>query len=170
VPLDRFEFPAIPNVTGPEGIFNIRFLYNRGPRYDTDDVSGIISVELAKAVVAYPALVPEVDNDRNDIDRLRSITLQAPWHIHGPERAARQVRRRPRLRPHPKVYPVCRDKGAAHAERRPAAVAGRAVRDPANYTALATAAADKLVAQRLLLERMGRRTSKARRTRRNRRG
>jgi hypothetical protein len=40
----------------------------------------------------------------------------------------------------------------------------------ANYTALARAAADKLVAQRLLLERMGRRASKARQTRRNRRG
>jgi hypothetical protein len=65
-------------VTGPEGIFNTRFLYNRGPKYDPDDVSGIISVEPPEAVAEYPALVPEVDDDGNDIDGLRSITRQVP--------------------------------------------------------------------------------------------
>lgn len=78
VPLNQLLFPAIPNVTGPQGVFNTRFVYDRGPQYDADNVSGITSIEPPIPIVQYPALVPQVNTDGNDIDGLRSITLQAP--------------------------------------------------------------------------------------------
>jgi hypothetical protein len=65
-------------VTGPAGIFNTRFAYYRGPRYDSDDLSGIIAIEPPIALAEYPSVVPQVDADGNDIDGLRSHILQAP--------------------------------------------------------------------------------------------
>jgi hypothetical protein len=78
VPLDRFVFPTIPNVVGPQNVFNTRDIYNRGPQYDAEDVSGIIAVEPPIPLAEYPSLVPQVDRDGNDIDGLRSVTLQVP--------------------------------------------------------------------------------------------
>src|SRR5262249_36438220 len=78
VPGGRVKFPTIPGVTGPQGIFNTRFAYCRGPQYDTDDISGIIAVEPPTAIAKYPALAPAVDRDGNDIGGLRSHILQTP--------------------------------------------------------------------------------------------
>jgi hypothetical protein len=78
VPVEKVRFPSIPGVTGPAGIFNTRTLYFRRPRYDADDVSGIIDVEPPLPLAEYPSLAPQVDIDGNDIDGLRSHILQAP--------------------------------------------------------------------------------------------
>jgi hypothetical protein len=78
VPLKRFVFPAIPKVTAPQNVFNTRNVYDRGQQYDAEDGSGIISLEPPIALAEYPALVPQVDSDGNDIDGVRSVTLQAP--------------------------------------------------------------------------------------------
>jgi hypothetical protein len=78
VPVDTVEFPVIPGVTGPHGIFNTRFAYFRGRQYDTNDISGIISVEPPTAIAMYPGLAPQVNSDGNDIGGLRSHILQAP--------------------------------------------------------------------------------------------
>lgn len=78
VPVGSVEFPTIPGVTGPHGIFNTRAKYFRGGQYDTDDVSGIVTVEPPTFVAAYPSLAPQVDSDGNDIGGLRSHILQAP--------------------------------------------------------------------------------------------
>jgi hypothetical protein len=71
-------FPSIPNVTGPQGIWNTRFVYQRGERYRAHDVSGVISMEPPIAGTEYPTLLPQVDADGNDLDGLRSVTLMAP--------------------------------------------------------------------------------------------
>jgi hypothetical protein len=78
VPLERFKFPDISGVTGPQRVFNTRFVYHRGPQYDADDVSGIIATEPPIPLAEYPSLVPQVDADGNDIDGLRSHILLAP--------------------------------------------------------------------------------------------
>ena len=75
---NRLEFPHIPGVTGPAGIWNTRQVFRRGEKYDTDDVSGIISIEPPVARAEYPTLLPQVDEDGNDLDGLRSVTLRAP--------------------------------------------------------------------------------------------
>ena len=78
VPLNQIRFPRIPGVTGPAGIFNTHIVYYRGPRYDADDLSGIIAIEPPIPLVEYPSLAPQIDVDGNDIDGLRSHILQAP--------------------------------------------------------------------------------------------
>jgi Alpha/beta hydrolase domain len=78
VPVGSVKFPFIPGVTGPQGIFNTRLSYFRGPQYDTDDISGIIAVEPPTPIATYPSLAPQVDSDGNDIGGLRSHILQAP--------------------------------------------------------------------------------------------
>lgn len=78
IPLNQFVFPSIPHVTGPQGVFNTRDVYDRGPQYNAEDVTGIISIEPPTAVAEYPSLVPRVNADGNDVDGLRSLTLQAP--------------------------------------------------------------------------------------------
>jgi hypothetical protein len=47
VPLGKFAFPSNPLLRNPEpqAIFHRRQLFDRGPHYDADGVSGIISVE-----------------------------------------------------------------------------------------------------------------------------
>ncbi len=75
---EHVNFPTIPGVTGPAGIFNTRIAFERGRQYDADDASGIIAVEPPIAIAQYPALAPQVDADGNDVDGLRSHILQAP--------------------------------------------------------------------------------------------
>ena len=78
VPPQSVAFPTIPGVTGPAGICNTRIVYKRGRSYDPQDVSGVISSEPPVAGAAYPTLLPQVNADGNDLDGLRSVTLQAP--------------------------------------------------------------------------------------------
>jgi hypothetical protein len=75
---DRLAFPVLPNVTGPEGIWNTRQVFARGEHYRSQEVSGVISIEPPIARREYPTLLPQVDADGNDLDGLRSVTLQAP--------------------------------------------------------------------------------------------
>jgi hypothetical protein len=75
---ERVDFPSIPNVTGPQGIWNTRLVYRRGEHYDASDVSGVISIEPPQPGAEYPTLLPQVDADGNDLDGLRSVTLMAP--------------------------------------------------------------------------------------------
>jgi hypothetical protein len=78
VPPSALSFPTIAGVTGPNGLWNTRSVYDRGSRYNSADVSGIISVEPPRLVAQYPTLLPQVDADGNDIDGVRSVTLRAP--------------------------------------------------------------------------------------------
>jgi hypothetical protein len=78
VPLHQFVFPTIPTVTDPNGIFNTRTVYFRGFQYDAADLTGIIGVEPPIPLAQYPALVPQVNSDGNDVDGVRSVTLRAP--------------------------------------------------------------------------------------------
>jgi len=78
VPPELVAFPSIPKVTGPQGIWNTRLVYQRGHRYDADDVSGIISNEPPVPRDEYPTLLPQVDADGNDVDGVASVTLLAP--------------------------------------------------------------------------------------------
>jgi hypothetical protein len=78
VPPQQVAFPTIPNVTGPQNIYNTRLVYQRGRSYNSGDLSGVISTEPPVAGAAYPTLLPQVNADGNDLDGLRSVTLRAP--------------------------------------------------------------------------------------------
>jgi hypothetical protein len=78
VPPSALQFPVIAGVTGPNGLWNTRSVYDRGSQYNPADVSGVITVEPPRLVAQYPTLLPQVDADGNDIDGLRSLTLRVP--------------------------------------------------------------------------------------------
>jgi Alpha/beta hydrolase domain len=152
VPLDKFAFPAIPNVTGPQHIFNTRFVYDRGRQYDADDVSGIISIEPPKPIAEYPALVPQVNADGNDIDGLRSITLRVPlgtytgWNVRHANFSEGDACD---LTGSYIPFALTKAQRMQTGDRRPSLEERYGTL--ARYTKLATAAADQLAARRLLL-------------------
>ncbi len=89
VPAASVAFPSIPNVTGPQGIWNPRLFYQRGRQFNARDLSGVVSSEPPVSGAAYATLLPQVDADGNDLDGLRSVTLMAPlgtytgWNVRG---------------------------------------------------------------------------------------
>jgi hypothetical protein len=71
-----FEFPKIPGVSFTAK-HNARTVFDRGPQYNGRDVSGIVT-EPPAAKRELVVLMPKVDADGNDIDGVRSVTLQVP--------------------------------------------------------------------------------------------
>jgi hypothetical protein len=155
VPLAKFLFPPNPLLPNPapQTIFHRRQLFDRGPHYDADDVSGIISVEPPNLVADYPSpLVPQVDPDGNGIDGVRTLTLQVPlgtytgWNIRGEGFSEGDACD---LVGSYMPFPVTRVQRGATGD--PRLSLEERYGTLANYTARATAAANSLVAQRLLL-------------------
>jgi alpha/beta hydrolase family protein len=60
------------------GLYNSRNLLFWGPRFDADDESGVLAGPPFVLNRAYDIMEPAVDADGNDIDGVRSTTLQAP--------------------------------------------------------------------------------------------
>lgn len=81
------HIPYIPavNFTLP-GLVNEKFYLDRGPHFDVEDISGIMT-EPPVPGAHYTVLVPQVDADGNDIDGLRNTSVQVPlgtytgWNI-----------------------------------------------------------------------------------------
>lgn len=82
VPPDQASigFPHIPGVTY-SGLVMALPNFDRGPLFDAPRESGVISVLPPKpqqSARQYVVLVPKVNSDGNEIDGIRSVTLQAP--------------------------------------------------------------------------------------------
>jgi hypothetical protein len=155
VPLGKFVFPSNPLLPNPEPqtIFARRQLFDRGPHYDAADVSGIISVEPPHLVADYTAaLVPQVDADGNGIDGVRTVTLQVPlgtytgWNIR---RDGFSEGDACDLVGSYMPFAITKVQRGATGDPRPSLEERYGTL--ANYTALATAAANSMVTQRLLL-------------------
>ena len=75
----KVAFPTIPNVSAKfDVLVNRRTLYDRGAKFDGVNETGYESVVPPVRMAEFPALVPQVDNDGNDIDGVRSLSLMAP--------------------------------------------------------------------------------------------
>ena len=152
IPVEQIKFPNIPGVTGPEGIFNTRFLYYRGPQYDTDDLSGIIAVEPPIPLLEYPSLVPQINADGNDIDGLRSHILRAPlgtytgWNVR-----AAGFSQGDACDLTGSYIPFAVTKAERLASGDPRLSLQERYGNTAGYTAAVTAAVNKLVSERLML-------------------
>jgi Alpha/beta hydrolase domain len=152
IPVHRINFPNIPGVTGPDGIFNTRLVYYRGPRYDADDVSGIIMVEPPIPLDEYPSLVPQIDADGNDIDGLRSHILQAPlgtytgWNVR-----AAGFSQGDACDLTGSYIPFAVTKAERLASGDPRLSLQERYGNTAGYTSAVTAAVNSLVSQRLML-------------------
>ena len=73
VPLPRLLFPRIPGVKAPQDV-TLGWRLDFGPEWNR----GIISKEPPQVLGSYPALVPQVDKDGNDLGGVRLPSLVAP--------------------------------------------------------------------------------------------
>lgn len=71
-----FGFPKIPGVNFA-GLHNPRTIYDRGPRYSSTELSGVVT-EPPLAIRNLSLFMPKIDTDGNGVDGVRSVTLQAP--------------------------------------------------------------------------------------------
>ena len=88
VAADQVHFPAIPaNKYGGVNCLAVKFLalnnpdhvLNFGKDYRPADTSGILNGELPKVGTArYGTLVPQVDEDGNDLGGIRNVFVQVP--------------------------------------------------------------------------------------------
>ena len=85
VPLDRFAFPAIPNVNRSQDA-NAAYHLDFGPRWR----DGILSLQPPKVGKSFPVLVPQVDADGNERDGVRLPEITVPlatytgWNLRDP--------------------------------------------------------------------------------------
>jgi hypothetical protein len=94
VPRDRLKFPAIPNITVPkenQQAYRLDF----GPDFAS---KGIVTIEPPNVGAPFPALVPQVDADGNDLGGVRLPELEVPlatytgWNLRSPEIGASDQR------------------------------------------------------------------------------
>lgn len=152
-PVGQIKIPYIPavNFTLP-GLATQRFHLDRGPDFDERDVSGVMGEPPVKGA-AYAALMPQVDADGNDIDGLRNTNAQVPlgtytgWNIR--KSGFSEGDSCDLTGAFIPFFKTKAERDAAH-DQRPSL----AERYPthADYVTKVTAAANRLVQQRLLLQ------------------
>ena len=93
VPLDKWNFPAIPGVNKPHEA-NVAWRLDFGPQWK----QGIVSLEPPKVGKAFPALVPQSDANGNDEGGVSPPELQVPlasytgWNLRDPSIGAADLR------------------------------------------------------------------------------
>lgn len=87
VPVSQIKIPYVPALNFTLlGLATQRFHLDRGPEFDERDVSGVMEEPPVQGA-AYALLLPQVDDDGNDIDGLRNTNTQVPlgtytgWNI-----------------------------------------------------------------------------------------
>jgi len=79
VPIESLTYPyagGAVNFTLP-GVANRKFFLDRGAQFDVQDITGVMA-EPPIARSAYALLVPRFDADGNDVDGLRGVYIQVP--------------------------------------------------------------------------------------------
>ena len=85
VPLDELAFPAIPRATRPREA-NAAYRLDYGPKF----AQGILETQPPKVGAAFPVLVPQVNEDGNELDGVRLPELTVPlatytgWSLRDP--------------------------------------------------------------------------------------
>jgi hypothetical protein len=146
------SFPTEP--VDFNGLHNAMTLLDFGPQFATFDESGIITLNPPRVVAGkdYAVLVPKVDGDGNDVAGIRSTTLQAPlgtyagWNRRRPGFAADELCGATGL-----YIPFAQREAQREAAGDPRPSLEKRYGSHAGYVAAVRAAADRLVAQRLLL-------------------
>ncbi len=161
VPPDQVRFPPIPaneygGVPRPAvrvlRVHNPLHVLDYGPLYNAGDSSGIVAEPPRVGTASYGVLVPQVDDDGNDISGIRSLALQVPigtytgWNLG---RAGRYEDGFCSLQG--SFIPFARTRSErASADPRPSLEERYPTREA--YVAAVRRAADGLVAQRFLLQ------------------
>jgi len=149
VPLERWTFPKIPGVNLPHES-NLAYHLDFGPEW----TRGIIANEPPKVGAAFTVLVPQSDADGNDLGGVRLPELEVPlatytgWNLRDPTIGApeQRVSFLGSFIPLPRTAEERRRSG----DPRPSVAERYSSRE--QYIEKFTAAAEKLVHQRFLLE------------------
>ena len=82
-------FPPIPGQPLPDNLINPFYVYDFGPAFRDNDLSGAIAVQPPPVRAMVPMLVPRTDADGNEIGGVPSVLHQAPlgtylgWNVTG---------------------------------------------------------------------------------------
>jgi hypothetical protein len=72
------HFPRIPGAPSPDGKINPFLIYDFGPEFRYDDLSGVMTTAPPKIVARPPSLVPRVDSDGNETSGVASVQHKVP--------------------------------------------------------------------------------------------
>lgn len=146
-------FPLIPGQPLPDGVFVPLYDYDFGPSFNYPDVSGVMSEDVPVIRQTLPSLVPRVDADGNEIAGVRSVLLEAPLGTYTGWNPIARGFFKGRIQPLGGGYiPFARTKTERLAAGDPRLSLEERYGTHANYVAKVKAAAERLVADRLLLQ------------------
>ena len=144
-------FPKIPGAPAP--VINSLPDYDFGPGFHYSDLSGVISVEPPRVKQTIPLLVPKTDADGSDVGGVPSVLRQAPlgtylgWNVTASGFERGQI-----CSLNGGYIPFARTKAERIAAGDPRASLEERYGSHAGYVAQVKTAAEKLVAQRFLLQ------------------
>jgi len=151
-PASAIVAPYVPAVNFTvAGLAAQKFYLDRGPAFNVADISGVMA-EPPVASGAYSLLVPAVDGDGNDVDGLRDVFMQVPLGTYtgwNPRKAGFSEGDSCDLTGG--YIPFFHTQAERNAVNDPRPSLEERYPTHADYVAKVTAAANSLVAQRLLL-------------------
>lgn len=145
-------WPAIPGAPTPDGVMNSVLDYDFGPRFNYNDHSGVIDNVPPPVKQVIPTLAAKVDADGNEIAGVRVLLLQVPLGTYtGWNPIAKGLLKGQECQLQASTIPFARTKAERQAKGDPRPSIEERYGSLLNYYTLANQAANKLIAQRLLL-------------------
>jgi len=145
-------WPAIPGAPTPDGVMNSVLDYDFGPNFRYNDHSGVIDHVPPPVKQVIPTLAAKVDADGNEIAGLRVLLLQVPLGTYtGWNPVSSGVLKGQECQLQAGTIPFAKTKAERLAKGDPRPSLEERYGSLLQYYSLAVEAADKLVAQRLLL-------------------
>jgi hypothetical protein len=145
-------WPAIPGAPTPDGVMNLALDYDFGPRFNYNDHSGIIDNVPPPVKQVIPTLAAKVDADGNEIAGVRPLLLQVPLGTYtGWNPVAAGVLKGQECQLQAGTIPFAKTKAERLAKGDPRPSLEERYGNLSNYYSLAVQAANRMVAERLLL-------------------
>jgi hypothetical protein len=145
-------WPAIPGAPTPDGVMNSVLDYDFGPNFNYNDHSGVIDKMPPPAKQVIPTLAAKVDADGNEIAGVRVLLLQVPLGTYtGWNPISSGVLKGQECQLQAGTIPFARTKAERTAKGDPRPSLEERYGSLLHYYSLAVEAANKQVAQRLLL-------------------
>ncbi len=145
-------FPVIPGVPSPMGVMNPTLVYDFGPRFKTNDMSGILDLKPPVILGVLPAALPAVDADGNEMGGVHTVLQQAAlgtytgWNV-----TASGFSKGHYCGLAGSYIPFARTRADREKSHDPRLSLEERYHDHAGYVAKVRAAADALLKERLLL-------------------
>ncbi len=145
-------WPAIPGAPTPDGVMNSVLDYDFGPHFNYNDHSGVIDKVPPPVKQVIPTLAAKVDADGNEIAGVRPLLLQVPLGTYtGWNPVSSGVLKGQECQLQASTIPFAKTKAERMAKGDPRPSLEERYGSLLNYYSLAVQAANKIVAQRLML-------------------